>query len=114
MAVSWRKDGIYGFVELDNPPVNAINYEIRQGLLMLLIGLKGKGLSASFYPVSGLALAAGADAKEFDRAPEAPHLPDVLNHIESSTVPWVAALHGAVLGGGAGIGVGLPLPCGPQ
>ena len=30
-----------------------------------------------------------------------PHLPDVLNRIKSSTVPWVAALHGAVLGGGA-------------
>ena len=30
-----------------------------------------------------------------------PHLPDVLNHIESSTVPWIAALHGVVLGGGA-------------
>ena len=33
MVVSWRRDGVYGFVVLDNPPVNAINREIRQGLL---------------------------------------------------------------------------------
>ena len=56
MAVSWRKDGIYGFVVLDNPPVNAINREIRQGLLTLLIGPKGKGLNASSYLVLGLPL----------------------------------------------------------
>ena len=101
MAVSWRKDGIYGFVLLDNPPVNAINREIRQGLLEAVDWAEKEGLERVILSGAGPAFAAGADAKEFDRAPEAPHLPDVLNHIESSTVPWIAALHGAVLGGGA-------------
>ena len=53
MAISY-KDGIYGFVLLDNPPVNAINREIRQGLLKLLTGPEKKGLNGSFYQVPGL------------------------------------------------------------
>ena len=101
MVVSWRKDGIYGFVLLDNPPVNAINREIRQGLLEAVDWAEREGLERVILSGAGPVFAAGADAKEFDRAPEAPHLPNVLNRIESSAVPWIAALHGAVLGGGA-------------
>ena len=101
MAVSWQKDGSYGFVMLNNPPVNAINHEIRQGLLDAVDWAEREGLERVILSGAGPAFAAGADVKEFDRAPEAPHLPDVLNRIESSTVPWIAALHGAVLGGGA-------------
>ena len=67
MAVSWRKDGIYGFVVLDNPPVNAIS-ETRQGLLDAVNWAEGKGLNASFYPVSGLPLPL-ALMPEFDHAP---------------------------------------------
>ena len=101
MAVSWRKDGIYGFVVLNNPPVNAINREIRQGLLEAVDWAETQGLERVILSGAGSCFAAGADAKEFDRAPETPHLPHVLNRIESSTVPWIAVLHGTVLGGGA-------------
>ena len=101
MAVSWRKDGVYGFVVLNNPPVNAINREIRQGLLDAVDWAERQRLERVILSGAGSCFAAGADAKEFDCVPKAPHLPDVLNDIESSTVPWIAALHGAVLGGGA-------------
>ena len=101
MAVSWRKDGICGFVVLNNPPVNAINREIRQGLLEAVEWAERQGLERVILSGAGSCFAAGADVKEFNRAPEAPHLPDVLYHIESCTVPWIAVLHGAVLGGGA-------------
>ena len=43
---------------------------------------------------------AGGDMTEFDRDPEPPHLPDVVQAIEDSETPFVAALHGNVLGGG--------------
>ena len=101
MAVLLRRDGIYGFVVLNNPPVNAINFETRKGLLEAVDWAERQGLERVILSGAGSCFAAGADAKEFDRAPQAPHLPDVLNYIESSTVPWIAALHGAVLGGGA-------------
>ena len=101
MTVSWHREKNFGFVVLNNPPVNAINREIRQGLLDAVVWAESEELERVILSGAGRAFAAGADAKEFDRAPEAPHLPDVLNRIESSTVPWIAALHGAVLGGGA-------------
>ena len=105
MVVSWRKDGICGLVLLHNPPVNAINREIRQGLLEAVDWAETQGLERVILSGAGSCFAAGADAKEFDHAPEAPHLPDVCNHIQSSTVPWIAALHGAGLGGGAELAV---------
>ena len=101
MAVLWRREGLNGFVVLNNPPVNAINFGIRQGLLDAVAWAEREGLNRVILSGSGPCFAAGADIKEFDRIPEAPHLPDVLNHIESSTVPWIAAQHGAALGGGA-------------
>jgi 3-hydroxyacyl-CoA dehydrogenase len=101
MTVSWRKQGSCGFVELNNPPVNAINHAIRQGLSEAVAWAESQQLSRVIVSGAGAAFAAGADAGEFDAPPEAPHLPDVLQQIETSPVPWIAALHGAVLGGGA-------------
>ena len=101
MTVSWRKQGSCGFVELNNPPVNAINRAIRQGLSEAVAWAESQQLSRVILSGAGGVFAAGADAGEFDTPPEAPHLPDVLQQIEASPVPWIAALHGAVLGGGA-------------
>ena len=83
MVVSWRKDGLCGLVLLNNPPVNAINREIRQGLLEAVDWAETQGLERVILSGAGSCFAAGADAKEFDRAPETPHLPHVLNRIES-------------------------------
>ena len=85
----------------NNPPVNAINRAIRQGLSEALAWAESQQLSRVILSGAGGVFAAGADAGEFDTPPEAPHLPDVLQQIETSPVPWIAALHGAVLGGGA-------------
>jgi 3-hydroxyacyl-CoA dehydrogenase len=101
MAVIRRKEGACGYVELTNPPVNAINRAIRQGLLDAVDWAEAEGLERVILTGAGRGFAAGADAREFDRAPEPPHLPDVLNRIEASRVPWIAAVHGAALGGGA-------------
>ncbi len=101
MTVSWRKQGSCGFVELNNPPVNAINRAIRQGLSEAVAWAESQQLSRVILSGAGGVFAAGADTGEFDTPPEAPHLPDVLQQIEASPVPWIAALHGAVLGGGA-------------
>ena len=101
MTVSWHKEKNYGFVVLDNPPVNAINQNIRQGLLDAVVWAENEQLHRIILSGVGTAFSAGADASEFDAPPIAPHLNDVLSRIESSTVPWVSALHGAVLGGGA-------------
>jgi 3-hydroxyacyl-CoA dehydrogenase len=101
MSVEFHRDGAVAFVTLANPPVNAIGLSVRQGLMDALAWISGeKGLSRVVLTGAGRAFAAGADAREFDAAPVAPHLPDVLNAIEDCEVPWVAAINGVALGGG--------------
>ena len=98
MTVKWYRQGTCGFVELNNPPVNAINSDIRKGLIDAVKWAEAEGLERVILSGVGRAFAAGADTKEFDI--------HVVNYIEKSTVPWIAALHGAVLGGGSELALG--------
>lgn len=101
MSVITRMEGRTGYVEIDNPPVNAIGREMRAGLRDAVHWAEAARLDRVILSGRGRAFAAGADAREFDAPPEAPHLPDVLNAIDQSAVPWIAAINGVALGGGA-------------
>ena len=101
MTLRRRSDGRYGYVCLDNPPVNAIGQAMRQALLDAVLWAEAEKLERVILSGHGRAFAAGGDTREFDRPPELPHLPDVLNRIEQSSVHWIAAISGAALGGGA-------------
>lgn len=103
MTVTMRRENDIGYVEIDNPPVNAIGQTVRQGLLDAVRWAEKEMLTRVIVSGRGRAFAAGADAREFDSAPVEPHLPDVLNAIDESFVPWVAAINGVALGGGAEI-----------
>jgi len=100
MSVTYRKHGQYGYVTLDNPPVNAIGQAVRQGLQEAVARAEADRVERVIVTGAGRAFAAGGDAKEFDGPARDPHLPDVLTAIEASPVPWIAAIHGACLGGG--------------
>ncbi len=100
MAVSRRREGTTGYVALDNPPVNAVGLAVRQGLLSAVAWAEAETLERVIVSGAGRVFCAGGDAREFDSPPEPPHLPEVLNRIETSPVPWIAAAHGAALGGG--------------
>ena len=99
MTVTTRQSGRIGYVTMDNPPVNAIGAAIRQGLIDAVDWANSNGFERVILTGAGRAFAAGADAKEFDTAPIEPHLPDVCQAIESSSVPWIAAISGVALGG---------------
>lgn len=103
MSVTMIRDGLTGFVTLDNPPVNAIGRAMREGLLQAVAWAEAENLDRVVVTGAGRAFAAGADAKEFDGAALEPYLPDVLDAIERSFVPWIAAINGVALGGGAEI-----------
>ena len=103
MSVTKRNEADVGYVEIDNPPVNAIGQSVRQGLLDAVRWAEELHLTRVILSGKGRAFAAGADAREFDSAPLEPHLPDVLNAIDESFVPWIAAIDGVALGGGAEI-----------
>jgi len=103
MSVTRTRDGRTGFVTLDSPPVNAIGRDMRAGLAEAVRWAEAERLDRVIVTGAGRAFAAGADAREFDGAPLPPHLPDVLDAIERSYVPWIAAINGVALGGGAEI-----------
>ena len=103
MSVTMRHEDNIGYVEIDNAPVNAIGSAERKGLMDAVVWAEKEMLSRVIVTGAGGNFAAGADAREFDKAPLEPHLPDVLNAIDESYVPWVAAISGVALGGGAEI-----------
>lgn len=100
MPVHWRRDANIGYVELDAPPVNALGLDTRRGLLAAVEWAEAVPLERVIVSGRGKVFCAGGDAREFDGPPLEPHLPDILNRIENSPVPWIAAVHGAALGGG--------------
>lgn len=97
-VVSVRKDGAIAWVTVNNPPVNATSTAVRAGLEKAVAEVAGAQLAV--LECAGRTFVAGGDMSEFDAPPALPHLPDVYQLIEDSPVPFLALLHGNVLGGG--------------
>ena len=99
--VSFEKQGGVGVITVNNPPVNALAQGVRQGLIESLArGIDDPGVSAMVIIGGGRTFIAGADIREFGKPPQPPDLHSVLEKIESSPKPVVAAIHGTALGGG--------------
>jgi 3-hydroxyacyl-CoA dehydrogenase len=92
-------DGI-GVITVDNPPVNALSHAVRQGLLDAIRTAQDDASQAVLIHCAGRTFFAGADITEFGGPQLEPPLPDLLNEIEASDKPVIAALHGTALGGG--------------
>ncbi|WP_245518807.1 MULTISPECIES: 3-hydroxyacyl-CoA dehydrogenase NAD-binding domain-containing protein [unclassified Mesorhizobium] len=102
MPVKLERRGAIAVVTIDNPPVNALGLAVRQRLLELVPELEADGSVAGVVLTgAGSLFVGGADITEFERPPQVPHLPEVLERIERSGKPWVAAVNGPALGGGA-------------
>ena len=92
------------WVTIDNPPVNATSTAVREGLESAIAEVADARVAVLIS--EGRTFIAGGDMSEFDAPPVAPHLPDVVQMIEDSEVPFIAAMHGNVLGGGFEIAMG--------
>ncbi|MCP3687915.1 MAG: 3-hydroxyacyl-CoA dehydrogenase, partial [Gammaproteobacteria bacterium] len=94
-------------VTIANPPVNALSQAVRAGLLGAIEDIEANSsISAVVLVCDGRTFIAGADITEFDKPPQQPHLPDLINRLECSTKPWIAAIHGNALGGGLEVALG--------
>jgi 3-hydroxyacyl-CoA dehydrogenase len=105
--VSMRTDGGIAVITVDNPPVNAMKYEVRAGLLDRITRATGDaGVSAVVIACAGRTFVAGADITEFGQPPRQPTGIDVIEAMEASHKPIIAAVHGTPLGGGLELALG--------
>ena len=106
--VEWEKRGAVAVVTLKNPPVNALGVGLRQAIIAAVGRAVGDdAVSAVVLAGAGRCFSGGADIREFGQPAVDPTLPQVIEEIESSPKPVIAAVHGPCFGGG----FELPLGC---
>ena len=102
-----ERDDRIAVVIVDSPPVNAIGALMRQGLHAAVESLDvDDSIDAVVLMAAGRTFVAGADITEFGKPSVPPDLPTVVHRIEHAEKPWIAALHGTVLGGGLELALG--------
>jgi len=95
--------GGVAILSLNNPPVNGLSFSVRTALAAQLdAALTDEAIQALVVTGTGRMFCGGADIREFSQPtpPETPYLPSVINNIEASAKPVVAAIHGVAAGGG--------------
>lgn len=106
-VVTFSKQGNIGLIIVNNPPVNALAQAVRAGIRDgVERGIADKDVSAMIIICDGRTFIVGADIREFGKPSQPPILPDVIQYIEDSPKPMVAAIHGTALGGGLEIALG--------
>lgn len=93
-------DGV-ALVTIDSPPVNALSYPVRKGILEGFEKAESdETVSAVVLMCGGRTFIAGADISEFETGMKDPQLVDVLAFLDRMEKVTVAAIHGTALGGG--------------
>ena len=100
-SVSIDTEGSVAVITVDNPPVNALSWHVRQGIFDGLNQATSTGAQAVVLLCAGRTFIAGADISEFGgNVPESASLADLQAVMENATIPVIAAIHGTALGGG--------------
>ena len=106
-AVEYEVIENIGIIKGMNPPVNALSYLVRKGLVNTLKELTNNQKVEGIILIGdGKTFFAGADISEFGKPIQEPDLNQVINTFEESEKPIVAALHGTPLGGGLELAMG--------
>ena len=101
ISVTTQQDGEVAVITVENPPVNALSWHVRQGLSdHFTAALADESVAAIVLCCAGATFIAGADITEFNKPPKGPDLNALFNAIEAASKPVIAAIHGNALGGG--------------
>ena len=102
------QDGVAVLIS-NNPPVNAMSYHVRQGLVDgLEMAQNDEDVQAIVLHCEGRTFFPGMDITEFanPNVPDAPGITEVIEKLEGASKPVVAAIHGTALGGGCETALG--------
>jgi 3-hydroxyacyl-CoA dehydrogenase len=100
-SVTTEKHGDILVVLVNNPPVNALSWHVRQGIKDGMdAAMADDSVKAVVLRCAGQTFIAGADITEFGKPAQGPDFNEVLNSIELAPKPVIAAIHGTALGGG--------------
>lgn len=100
--VQFARDGVFGFIKISHPPVNALSTKVVQALSDALSAFEQDlELSALVLWGDGRTWVAGADLTELeDEGFPVRQFNAFLARLEQQSRPVIASLHGTVLGGG--------------
>jgi 3-hydroxyacyl-CoA dehydrogenase len=105
--VSMKRDGAVAVVWIDSPPVNALGYAVRAGIVaQVTVAAADPAVQAIVLACAGRTFCAGADITEFGKPSQSPVLNDVIALLETTQKPIIAAVHGTTLGGGLELSMG--------
>lgn len=96
-----RRSGV-AILTLNRPVANVLAHSLRTDLQNALSSaVADDDVSAIVLAASGADFSTGVDITDYDAPPKSPWINDLCLQIETCSKPVVAALHGAVIGGGA-------------
>src|SRR3546814_4383364 len=85
VSVTMEKDGEIAVIIVNNPPVNALSWHVRQGLEDHFgAALADDNVKAIVLRCAGATFIAGADISEFGKPPRGPDFNAVLSSIEAA------------------------------
>src|SRR5262245_35974344 len=85
--------GAVAVIRVDNPPVNALGRDVRDGIYDAVNqAQQNSAVQAIVLTCAGKTFIAGADIREFGKPPEGRSLPEVLDAIEKGPKPVIAAI----------------------
>ncbi len=105
--VAYEVHGAIALIALDSPPVNAMGVEVRQGIVNALAQAQNDdNISAIVLVGRGRCFCGGADIREFGKPRLKPYLRDIIDQLEASEKPVIAAIHKTAIGGGCELALG--------